>query len=175
MHFNLKTFLLPLVVVLGLLAGLLLYQGWSPATQVAPTPTLSVDDLAQSAAINGARAFFSIDEKAGKQAWIETFCKVSTESGCAFYRLGLDKLWQQFMVTYSFTTPTILDSQMVPRPGIEANQHVWKLAIQLEDATLGSTPKQDEAYALVVLEDDAWKFDRFLTPAEIGGLDRDSR
>ena len=172
MHFNLKTILLSLVVVLAALVVLVSLPNLTLPSSVTPTPTPAEDDLAKAAAFNGVTAFFTIDEQAGKQAWIDALCRVSTESGCAFHRLGLDSLWKQFEAAHTSIIPTILSSEKMSLPETETGKQVWKLSIELSKALPGRTEKQDVAYALVVLKKGEWKFDRFLTPGEAQGLVR---
>ena len=166
MHLNLKTVLLPLVIVLAIMVWLVSFPDLLHPAPAMPTPAPAEDDLAKKAAIDGVIAFFTIDEQAGKQAWINGLCRVSTESGCAFYRLGLDKLWKQFETAHTSITPIILAGEKVALPESETGRQVWKLSIELSKALPGRTEKQDVAYGLVVLEKGEWKFDRFLTPDE---------
>jgi hypothetical protein len=172
MHLNLKTVFLSLVIALAVLAALLSFPDLSHSTPKMPTATPTEDDLAKAAAIDGMTTFFSIDERAGKQTWIDGLCRVSTVSGCAFYRLGLDRLWKQFEVADATISPTITAAEKVALPENETGRQVWKLTTELSRALPGHTEKQDVAYALVVLENGAWKFDRFLTPDEAQGLAR---
>jgi hypothetical protein len=170
MPLNLKTILLPLVIVLAILVVLISFPELFHPTPATLTPTPSDDGLAKAAAANGVTAFFSINETAGKQDWIDNLCRVSTESGCAFYRLGLDKLWKQFEAAHTSISPTILYAEKTSLPKKEGNTQVWKLSVGLSQALPGRGQKQDIAYALVVLEKGTWKFDRFLTPEEVKGL-----
>ena len=170
MHFYTKAAFLPLLIVLGILIALAIRPNLFHPAQPTPTPTPGPDDLARSAAIAGTTAFFTIDEQAGRQAWIDGLCQVSTQSGCAFYRLGAEKLWEQFAAAHTSITPTILSAEKVALPESETGKQVWKLAVELSKPLPGRTDKQDEAYALVVLEQGAWKFDRFLVPEEAQGL-----
>lgn len=172
MHINLKTVLLPLVIILAILVGLVSFPDLFHRAPATLTPMPAEDDLAKAASIDGVTAFFTIDEQAGKQAWIEGLCRVSTESGCAFYRLGLDGLWKQFEAAHTSITPTILAGEKVALPESETGRQVWILSIELSKALPGRTEKSDVAYALVVLEKGEWKFDRFLTPDEVQGLAR---
>ena len=172
MHLNLKTVLLPLVIVLVVLVALVSFPDLLHSAPATSIPTPAEDDLAKKAAIDGVTAFFTIDEQAGKQAWIDGLCRVSSESGCAFYRLGLDKLWKQFEAAHTSITPTILAGEKVVLPESETGRQVWKLSIELSKALPGRTEKQDVAYALGVLEKGEWKFDRFLTPDEAQRLVR---
>ena len=170
MHINLKTILIPLTVVLAILVALVSLPGLIHPAPVALTPTPSEDGMAKTAAINGTTAFFTVDEQAGKQAWIEGLCQASTESGCAFYSLGLDKLWKQFEAAHASIVPTILSAEKLTLTKIGINTQIWKLSVELSQSLPGRTQKQDFAYALVVLEKTRWKFDRFLTPEEVNGL-----
>jgi hypothetical protein len=172
MHLNLKTILLPLVIFLAGLLILTSFPGIVGSQQGSLTPTPAEDDLAKAAAIQGATVFFTIDEQAGKDAWIESFCMVSTESGCAFYKLGLSKLWKQFETAHTSITPTILSSENVTTFPEKQCQQVWKLEIELSKPLPGRSSSKDTAYTLVVLEQGTWKFDRFLTPDEVNGLPR---
>jgi hypothetical protein len=172
MHLNPKTILFPLVIVLAVLVALVSFPDLLHPSPATPTPMRAEDDLAKKVAIDGVTAFFTIDEQTGKQAWIDGLCRVSTESGCAFYRLGLDKLWKQFEAAHTSITPTITEAEKVALRESETGRQVWKIAIELSKALPGRTEKQDVANALVVLENGEWKFDRFLTPDETQGLTR---
>jgi hypothetical protein len=172
MHLNLKTVLLPLVIVIVILVGFVSFPDLFHPASSAATPTPAEDELANKAAIDGVTAFFTIDEQSGKQTWIDGLCRVSTESGCAFYRLGLDRLWKQFEAAHTSITPTILTGEKVALPESETGRQVWKFSIELSKVLPGRTEKSDVAYALVVLKNGEWKFDRFLTPDEAQGLVR---
>lgn len=172
MHFNIKTILLPLVILLAGLVILTSFPGIVGSQQGSLTPSPAEDDLAKAASIQGATVFFTIDELAGKDAWIESFCMVSTDSGCAFYKLGLSKLWKQFEAAHTSITPTILSSEKVTTSPEKQGQQVWKLEIELSNPLPGRSSSKDTAYTLVVLEQGTWKFDRFLTPDEVNGLSR---
>ena len=170
MHINLKTILIPLIIVLAILVVLVSFPGLIHPAAVDMTPTPSEDGMAKTAAITGTTAFFTIDEQTGKQAWIKGLCQASTESGCAFYQLGLDKLWKQFEAAHTSIVPTILSSEKLTLTKVGFNTQVWKLSVELSQTLPGRTQKQDFAYALVVMEKGTWKFDRFLTPEEVNGL-----
>ncbi len=170
MQFNRKTYLILIVIVLAIFAAVLSFPGVFHPGSKAATPTFTEDDLARQAAILGATAFFTIDEQGSQQVWIENLCRVSTESGCAFHQLGLDKLWKQFEAAHTSITPTILQAEKVQLAKNSTGMQVWKVTIELSRALPGRSDKQDTAYALVMAEQGGWKFDRFLLPAEVNGL-----
>jgi hypothetical protein len=166
MHFHLKTILLPLALVLAVLVAFMSFPDLFHSVEETMTPTPAGDDLMKKAAVDGVTAFYTIEEQAGKQAWIDGICQVSTESGCALYRLGLDKLWKQFEAAHTSITSTILSVEKVDLPQNRTGQQVWKVTVELSDTLPGHAQKQDDTYVLVVLEQGAWKFDRFLTSDE---------
>lgn len=172
MRFNLKTLLLPLIILFGGLLILISFPGLIQSSQGSPTPTPVEDDLAKAAVIQGVTAFFTIDEQSGPDIWIENVCKVSTESGCAFYKLGSEKLWKQFTSAHTSFTPSIISSEKATAPFEQQGQQVWKLEIELSKPLPGRSSSKDTAYTLVVFEQGTWKFDRFLTPDEVNGLSR---
>lgn len=138
-------------------------------------PTPSQDSLASDAAIKGTTAFFTVDYKTGHDAWLHSLCEVSSESGCAFHRLGAAKLWERYERNQTVVTPTVSvieKARTRPNEPGGKNSQVWKLAINLSAPLPGQTKLQDDAYILVVEENGVWNFDRFLMPEEIDTLSK---
>lgn len=138
-------------------------------------PTPSSDSLASDAAIKGTTAFFTVDYRIGQDAWLHSLCEISSESGCAFYRLGAAKLWERYERNRTVLTPAVSvieKAKTQPNKSGRKNSQVWKLAINLSAPLPGQTKLQDDAYILVVEENGAWKFDRFLMPEEIDTLSK---
>jgi hypothetical protein len=133
-----------------------------------PTPTPPVDDnQASEAIVAGVKAFFSVDYTEGKEAWLERLCATSTQSGCLFATSGSTSLWRRYTEMKTVTTAEATPKTLIRR---SENEQVWLVTIQLSQPLPGSEKTQDEAYGLAVLENDVWKFDRFLLPQEIDAL-----
>ena len=132
------------------------------------------DSEAQNAAIAGAQAFYSVDYQKGQQAWLDQLCSVSTQTGCIVYQNVIGpNLWSSLEQAKTTTTVKVavqekVDEQVAETRG-DAPTQVWRLQIELS----GPWPVQKEpqtifsALALVIREDDEWKFERFLTDEEL--------
>ena len=150
--------------------------GQTPAT-VASNPSMATttpneDQMAQVAALVGANAFYTVDYRE-QQAWLDRLCAVSTQIGCAVDKNVLAaSLWDGFTKNQTATTVLVsidnkvLDHTLPTRGG--AHAQVWRLQIELS----APWPQQAkplthfEALALVIQEQDGWKFERFLTEEE---------
>lgn len=140
-----------------------------------PSGSLTPEDTAAATAAQaGAEAFFTIDEQGGMQAWLDRICRLSTESGCAFLRLGADRLWRQFEAAHASITatakPVTKAFSGTAQSHADAPMQVWAVQVELSQPLPGKSQMQELTYVLVIAENDIWKFDRFLTPAEVTGL-----
>src|SRR5512140_32048 len=77
-----------IVLVTGLVLGFPVLRQYLPGLATAQssdvpqaTSTPDIDQAAQSAALAGAQAFYTVNYQ-NQQAWLEKLCAVSTESGC---------------------------------------------------------------------------------------------
>ena len=136
-----------------------------PSEQL-PTPSPDLIE-AEKAAVEGMQAFFQIEIDAGKDAWLNRFCSISTENGCALIRMGADRLWQKYADAKTSIQATAKVAEQVSRTPTE---QVWKVEVTLSEPLPGSNKTQDEAFVLVVKTEDAWKFDRFLLEPEVQAL-----
>ena len=135
------------------------------------------DQLAREAAVAGAQAFYTVDYQNGKQAWLDQLCAVSTSTGCAIdQNVFVPALWPQLEAAKTSTTVQLSAQEKVIdqiNPLGDVPQQVWKLEIQLsapwpaQEQPLTSFP----ALALVMRENAAWKFERFLTEDEANALE----
>jgi hypothetical protein len=155
--------------------------GQDAAQQLIPTAlstTPDGDQPAQAAAVAGAQAFYSVDFKKGKQAWLDRLCAVSTNTGCAMdQNVFVPALWPQLEAGKTATTVQVAVQAKVleqVNPLGNVPQQVWRLGIQLsapwpvQKQPITSFP----ALALVVRENGTWKFERFLTEDEVNGLEK---
>ncbi len=135
------------------------------------------DQLAQEAAVAGAQAFYTVDYQNGKQAWFDQLCVVSTSTGCTMdQNVFVPALWPQLEATKTSTTVQVSAQKKVldqVNPLGNVPTQVWKLGIQLsapwpaQEQPLTSFP----ALALVMRENETWKFERFLTEDEAQALE----
>ena len=161
-----NTFLILLTILLTG-AGILLIGRFAPQT-VALEPTRSPDEVAaEQAVIEGTQAFFQIQSEAGIDAWLDHFCSLSTESGCAFIQIGADRLWNKYT---DAKTSIQANVKVVEQVSATATEQVWKVDVSLSEPLPGSNKTQEEAYVLAVKTDAGWKFDRFLLEPEIRAL-----
>jgi hypothetical protein len=155
-------------------------SGWEAAAQSIAgdsQPTPDADQLAQAAAVLGAQAFYSVDYQKGMQAWLDQLCAVSTSAGCAIdQNVFVPALWPQLEAAKTSTSVQVSAQEKVLEqvsPLGDVPQQVWKLNIQLsapwpaQEQHLTSFP----ALALVMRENSAWKFERFLTEDEATTLE----
>lgn len=156
-----------LITILLTAAGIILIQHFAPKpTPSIPTPSPD-QAAAEQAAVEGTRAFFQIQSQVGKDAWLEHFCSLSTDSGCAFIHMGADRLWKK----YAEAKTTIQASvKAVEQVSATATEQVWKVDVSLSELLPGSNKTQEETYVLAVKTDAGWKFDRFLLEPEIRAL-----
>jgi len=181
-----KKWVVILLIVIGLGAGVLWgvpkVLGRSQANVSAPSTQLPAqveqtgqdDSAAQKAATAGAQAFYTVDYQKGQQAWLDQLCSLSTQTGCIVYQNVIGpNLWSSFEQAQTATTVKVtvqdkVDEQIAETRGYTPMQ-VWRLQIELSDPW----PMQKEpqtvfsALALVIQEQGAWKFERFLTDEEL--------
>ena len=139
--------------------------------QASATPT--GDSAARAAALAGAQAFYTLDFRAGRQAWLDRLCAVSTQTGCTIdQNVIVPALWGGLEQAKTVSTVQVevqekVLEQAAAFPG-NAPLQVWRLHIQLsapwpgQQQPLTSFP----ALALVSTENGTWKFERFLTEEE---------
>lgn len=135
------------------------------------------DRLAAEAAANGAQAFFSFASETGKDAWLAKLCEIATPAGCSLYKLGAEKLWQSFGDQSFEIKAQAKAIQKVSEGTASARKNtatqVWEVQIELIQPMPGSEKTSDTAYVLVVVDQGAWKFERFLTPGEAERFDKE--
>lgn len=138
------------------------------------------DAAAREAALAGAKAFYTVDYAAGQQKWLDQLCSVSTQAGCIVYQnVIVPNLWSQLDAGKVVTTVEISVQEKVQEQIASTRNNspmqVWRLNIRLSSPW----PVQQEpitefpALALVIKENEAWKFERFLTEEEIQGISQD--
>jgi hypothetical protein len=171
-----------LLVVVGF--GIYVFRRFLPGQEVLPQSGVAAsltapddDQLARAAAVAGAQAFYTVDFRNGKQAWLDQLCAVSTSAGCAIdQNVFVPALWPQLDAANTSTTVQVSAQEKVldqTNPLGEVLQQVWKLDIQLsapwqaQERPLTSFP----AFALVMRENGVWKFERFLTEDEANALE----
>ena len=175
---------LAIILLVAVGFGIYAFRRFLPGQEATPQPiaaasltTSDRDQLAQEAAVAGAQAFYSMDYQKGKQAWLDQLCAVSTSTGCAMdQNVFVPALWPQLEAAKTSTTVQVSAQEKVldqVNPLGDVPQQVWKLSIQLsapwpaQEQPLTSFP----ALALVMRENAAWKFERFLTEDEANALE----
>jgi len=129
---------------------------------------------ARDAALAGAKAFYSVDYKAGQQQWLNQLCSVSTQTGCIVYQnVIVPNLWIQLEEGKTVTTVEVFAQEKVQEQVAStrnnAPMQAWRLNIQLSSPwPMQKEPITDfSALALVIKENGSWKFERFLTEEEL--------
>jgi hypothetical protein len=162
-----RAVMLIVMIVLITAAGIFLIQRYEPKP-ITQTQTQSPVTIASAkAAIDGTQAFFQIRVDEGKDAWLNRFCSLATESGCIFARTGADRLWQEYKDAKTSIQPKVT---AVGKVKSTSSQHVWKMEVELSNPLPGSNRTKDEAYVLVVKSEAGWRFDRFLLEPEIQAI-----
>ncbi len=175
--------LIALLVVVG--QGFSFFRRFLPgqgtAQQPTPTPssiTPGVDQPAQAAALAGAQAFYTLDYRSGQQAWLDQLCAVSTSTGCTMdQNVFVPALWPQLEAAKTVTTVQVsVQGKVVDQadPLGNAPLQVWRLGIRLSAPwPVQKQPQTSfQALALVMRENGAWKFERFLTEEEAQALEK---
>jgi len=135
-----------------------------------PTPTVSPEEHEASAAVvAGVEAFFQVDYREGMDAWLERFCSVSSDAGCQFAKAGARGLWKRYEAVQTVTSAKATPLALIRET---SNEQIWQVAIQLSKPLPGSEKTEEEAYAIAVQENGAWKFDRFLMEQEIEAIQK---
>jgi hypothetical protein len=163
-----RKFLIGLFISVALIAAGVLAFRFAGEFLPHPTPTPSVDDTqASSAVVAGVEAFFNVDYREGKDAWLARFCSTSTKAGCLFAESGSTNLWKRYT-----DIKTIVTAEVAPKTLIRQtkDEQVWLVSIQLSQPLPGSEKTQDEAYVIAIRENGSWKFDRFLLNQEIEAI-----
>ena len=161
-----NTFLILLTILLTG-AGIILIQQFAPKPPVQVATPSPDETEAAKAAVEGTQAFFQIQVDSGKDTWLNHFCSLSTENGCALTRMGADRLWKKYAEAKASVQATAKALEQVSKT---PSEQVWKVEVTLSEPLPGSNKTQDEAYVLSVKTDAGWKFDRFLLEPEVQAL-----
>lgn len=165
--FSKRNAFLILLIILLTGAGIILLRDFIPKPSAMITTQSPEEAAASQAAIEGTQAFFQIQSETGKDAWLDHFCAMSTESGCGFVQMGADRLWEKYASARVSVYATV---KAVEQVSVAASEQVWKVEIILSEPLPGSNKSKEEAYVLVVKTEIGWKFDRFLLEPEIQAL-----
>lgn len=168
---TLRNIALALLVLAGIVfAGVKARDaGWLPFL-AKPTPVTAetVPDDGKQAAIAGMTALFTIDVTAGKDAWQNAVCSVSTENGCAFAQMffgNWDRVVEQKMRTQYEVTAAELYRDL------GNGRQVWKITGTIHNLNDLSQDKSGDGYVLTIKEGDVWKFDHLLFNQEVKALE----
>lgn len=128
------------------------------------------DRMAREAVIQGIQAFYAFDSQTGKETWLENVCQVMSKAGCTLSGMGVDRLWKSLgEQSFAYSAQVDVQDKVSDRPASQTNKkasQVWKVVITLNQPLPGSEKQIDTAFALVVLENEQWRFERFLTASE---------
>jgi hypothetical protein len=144
-----------------------------------PSPTASdqagaEDAAAKEAALAGARAFYTVDYSTGQQQWLNRLCSVSTQTGCTVYQnVIVPNLWRKLEEGKTVTSVIVTAQEKVQEEIAStrgnAPTQIWRLKIRLSSPWPVQKDPITEftSLAMVIKEDGAWKFERFLTEEEL--------
>ena len=130
-------------------------------------------DSGQAAAVEGAQAFYAVDYQEAPEKWSARLCALGTKPGCTFYETLAPALWKTFITNQTVITAEVdavrqvFDGQAPTRQ--DAWLQIWELGVTLSTPWPQSTDGAADftAYALVLHEEDGWKFERLLMDAEV--------
>lgn len=187
-----KRYIILSLVLIGMIAAAIwfapqLYGGsLAQAGDVVTTVSSQVDQseiedaAARDAAIDGAKAFYTVDYSSGQQHWLDQLCSMSTQTGCIVYQnVIVPSLWSQLEEEKIATTVEVSAQEKVQEQVAStrdnAPMQVWRLNIQLSSPwPMQKEPVTDfPALALVINESGTWKFERFLTEEELQAFSTD--
>ena len=128
------------------------------------------DRQAREAVEQGIQAFYAFSSQSGKDAWLKQTCQVMSQAGCKLATLGADRLWKSLgKQPFAYSAQVEVIEKVSDRPAVKADSkasQVWKTNITLNQPLPGSEQLTDTAFALVVIENGQWHFERFLTAHE---------
>jgi len=129
-------------------------------------------DSGQTAAVQGAQVFYSVDFKESPEKWAARLCAMSTGQGCTFYEQIAPTLWQAFLNNQTVVTAEVQAVGKVFEGKASARENVlmqvWEVSVVLSSAWPQSTNGATSfaAYVLVMRTQTGWKFERLLMDAE---------
>lgn len=164
---RIRNSLIALILVIVIALGILAIHMLPLNNGNQPSATIQDDRLSSDVAVSALEAFFQIDAKEGKEAWLNRICLLSTENGCKFISTGSDVLWTKYQKAEVDVSAIVALEEKVAESDIA---QVWKMNIILSAPLPSSNKLQDIAYVVVVKTDNIWKFDRFLLKPEIDAL-----
>ena len=153
----------------------------SVVTAVLTLPRLTGRPLAQSvgfdsgrsAALAGARAFYSVDYTTGSDQWAARLCALSTQPACELYQNTIAPfLWADFntakTIVSAQATDPVLVAEDLARDQENASTQVWQVQVTLTAPwPQGDGQTSFPAHVLVIRESNQWKFERFLLNDEL--------
>ncbi len=171
-----RTSTLRKVVLVLLLAGLLFAgwkaydAGWLPFL-AKPTPVTAetTPDSGENAAVTGITTLLSVDVTLGKDAWMQSFCDVATENGCAFAQLFYGGNWDKVVEQKVRSRYEVTEIKLYRDLG--DGRQVWEITGTLHNLNDPSLDKSGTAHVLTVKENGVWKFDHLLFEDELKALD----
>ena len=161
-----------------LMGGSLAQAGGAGVPSPVADEQVDVEDAAaRGAALAGAQAFYTVDYSAGQQQWLNRLCSVSTQAGCIVYQnVIVPNLWSKLeegktVTSVEVTAQEKVQEQVASTRG-NAPTQIWRLKIQLSSPWPVQKDPITEfpALTLVIKEDGAWKFERFLTEEELNAV-----
>ena len=160
----------PLHVVIGVVAlVVILIAGYAAYPVIAGALAQPTD--AETAAIQGAEAFLNRDYEAGKDAWAQAVCDVSTSNGCKMMRsYYVPAMWPKIEEQKQKVSCVVDSAEYFadsPVKGVEAQ--AWKFTGSCTPD--GGKPSRGDGYVFIVKSGDGWLFDHLMTNQEVVALE----
>jgi len=116
---------------------------------------------AEAAARAGVEAFLSVDAKAGKDAWINSVCDVSTSTGCKMTReVYASMLWtsvEKKSLRLACKAASASQLMSVQEP---SKSEIWELKTVCTNSDTGETNNSTTQAIVTQTTDAGWKFER---------------
>lgn len=155
-----------------LIGGLLIFiaaaiLGFAVIPQV--IATLTIPQLAEIAAREGAQAFLSTDFEQGQPAWEASVCKVASHEGCLLAQKTIaPMLWPAVERGKVRQTCQASQAQLVtdtPAKGSQLHSQIWKVTLECANQASGKS-NTGEVSVLVSEHEQDWQFDYVLFTQE---------
>ncbi len=127
----------------------------------------------QQAALEGVKAFYSVDYRESQDLWAARLCRVGTQPACNFYQNTVaPSIWPAFETSHTVVTAEasgakkLVDEIAATRNN--APMQVWQVSVKLSAPwPQGNGETSFPAQVLVVRESSGWKFERLLLKDEL--------
>jgi hypothetical protein len=127
----------------------------------------------RQAALEGVKAFYSVDYREKQDLWAARLCRVGTQPACDFYQNTVAPyIWGEFETSHTVVTVEVSGAEKLTE-GIASTRNnapvqIWQVSVKLSAPwPQGNGETSFPAQVLVVREGSGWKFERLLLKDEL--------